>query len=201
MRQFALACDNLPFNFDDRPTSSSISKNQLSRVTPVKQHRPLCPFDNLDHHPAHCSTYKNAIFEQRCRMVLQKKLCLNCLGHYSKTDCKSQHSCRSCSRKQHSSLHYDQWHNSRQTPEQTNDNPNSRPTPKTFANKTKRNQSTQFADSSSTDKTPPAAKASIGALLMVVPVTLEMTTLSFPHTLSMTPEVHVAIYSLILQTV
>ena len=73
IRQFALACDNLPFNLDDRPTSSSISKNQLSRVTPVKQHRPLCPFDNMDHHPAYCSTYKNATLEQRRRMVLEKK--------------------------------------------------------------------------------------------------------------------------------
>ena len=73
IRQFALACDNLPFNLDNRPTSSSISKNHLSRVTPVKQHRPLCPFDNMDHHPAHCSTYKNATIEKRRRMVLEKK--------------------------------------------------------------------------------------------------------------------------------
>ena len=173
IRQFALPCDNLPFNHDDRPTSSSLSKNQLSRVTPVKQHRPLCQFDNLDHHPAHCSSYKNTSLEQRRRMVLDKKLCLNCLGQHLRTDCKSQHSCRSCSHKHHSSLHDDHWNNSRQTSEQTNDNPNSRTTPKTFASKTKPNQSTQFADSSSTDKTLPAATASIGALLMVVPVTLE----------------------------
>ena len=173
IRQFALACDNLPFNFDDGATSSSISKNQLSRVTPVKQHRPLCPFDNSDHHPAHCSTYKNASLEQRRRMILDKKLCLICLVQHLKTDCKSQHSCRSCSRKHHSSLHDDHWHNSRQTREQTNDNSNSRPTTQIFAIKTKPNQSTQFADGSSTDKTPPAAKASIGAWLMVVPVTLE----------------------------
>ena len=104
IRQFALACDNLPFNLDDRPTSGSISKNQLSRVTPVEEHRPLCPFDNLDHHPAHCSTYKKASLEQRRRMVLDKKLCLNCLGQL-KTDCKSKHSCPSCSRKRHSSFY------------------------------------------------------------------------------------------------
>ena len=172
IRQFALACDNLPFNFDNRPTSNSISKNQLSRVTPDKQHRPVCQFDNLDHHPAHRSTYKNASLEQRRRMILDKKHCLNSLRQHLKTDCKSQHSCRLCSRKH---LHHDDhWHNSRQTPEKTNDNPSSRPTPKTFAIKTKPNQSTQLADNSSTNKTPPGEKASIGALLMVVPVTLEI---------------------------
>ena len=74
---------------------------------PVKHHQPLCPFDKLELHPAHCSTYKNAILEQRRRMVSDKKLCLNFLGQHLKADCKSHHSCRSYSRKRHSSLHDD----------------------------------------------------------------------------------------------
>ena len=48
---------------------TSFSKNQLSRVTLVKQHRPLCSFEKVNHHPVHCSTYKNASLELSRRMV------------------------------------------------------------------------------------------------------------------------------------
>ena len=109
-------------------------------------------------------------------MVLDNKLCLNCLGNHLKSDCKSQHSCRSCNRKHHSTLHDDSvLQNPRQHSEQPNDNNRISKSTKTFANSKKSPQNTQFAGKSSSSKSPPATNitTNVGALLMVVPGTLE----------------------------
>ena len=177
MRQFALACDNFPYSPDNRPSTSSTTKDPTpTRSTLNKPNRPFCPFDKIDHHPAHCSIYKNANLLQKRQMVMDNKLCLNCLGNHLKSDCKSQHSCRSCNRKHHSTLHDD---NILQTPRQHSEQPNdnnriSKSTAKTFANSKKPPQNTQFAGNSSSSKIPPATDiTNVGALLMVAPVTLE----------------------------
>ena len=122
MRQFALACDNIPYSHDNRPSTSSTTKDPTpTRSTLNKQNRRLCPFDKIDHHPAHCAIYKNANLLQKRQMVMDNKLCLNCLGNHLKSDCKSQHSCRSCNRKHHSNLHDN---NLLQTPRQHSEQPN-----------------------------------------------------------------------------
>ena len=149
MRQFALACDNLPYSPDNRPSTSSTTKDPTpTQSTLNKQNRPLCPFDKIDHHPAHCSIYKNANLLQKRQMVMDNKLCLNCLGNHLKSDCKSQHSCRSCNRKHHTTLHDDNiLQTPRQHSEQSNDNNrNSKSTTKSFAN-SKKSATTTFLSS------------------------------------------------------
>ena len=118
MRQFALACDNFSYSPDNRPSTSLTTKDPTP--TRSKQNPPsFCPSDKTDHHPAHCSIYKNANLLQKRQMIMDNKLCLNCLGNHLKSDSKSQHSCRSCNRKHHSTLHDD---NILQTPRQHSDN-------------------------------------------------------------------------------
>ena len=114
---------------------------------------------------------------QKRRMVLDHKLCLNCLGHHLKNDCKSQHNCRSCKRKHHTTLHDDIiLQTPRQHSEQSNDNNRiSKSTTKTFPNIKNPLQNTHFAGNSSSSKSPsPTDITNDGALLIVVPVTLEM---------------------------
>ena len=176
MRHFALACDNLPYSPDNRPSTNSTTKDQTpSRFPQHKQNRQLCRFDKIDHHPSHCSIYKNANLQQKRQMVLDNKLCLNCLGHHLKNDCKSQHNCRSCNRKHHTTLHDENiLQTPRQHSEQSNDNSrNSKSTTKSFANSKKPLQNTQFAGNQSSTSPPPPDITNVGALLMVVPVTLE----------------------------
>ena len=99
MRQLALARENLPYSPNNRLSTSPTTKDKdqtQSRSTQNNQTRLLCSFDKIDHHPVHCSIYKNANLPQKRQMVLDNKDCLNCLGHHSKGDCKSQHNCRFC---------------------------------------------------------------------------------------------------------
>ena len=81
MRQFALVVDSLPYCPDNRPSTSSTTKNQTHYDFPKQTKSTTLSFDRIDHHPAHCYIHTNANLSQKRQLGLDKKRCLISLGH------------------------------------------------------------------------------------------------------------------------
>lgn len=65
-----------------------------------------CPLCKQTHQLAHCSVYIAQAIPQRYETLKRFKLCFNCLGQHSRSECPSTRTCRSCSSRQHhSTLH------------------------------------------------------------------------------------------------
>ncbi len=90
-----------PYNKHHSPHQNSAA--MFNGVTEGNRH-PSCPFCNGEHFPNQCSKYSSV--EDRLKIVMQKRLCSNCLrsGHL-KNDCRSKRRCRTCKAAHHSSLH------------------------------------------------------------------------------------------------
>ncbi len=94
-----------------RGENQVLEAEQSTQYTPYKKHHsphqnstemfigvnegnssPPCPFCNDEHFPNQCSKYSSA--EDRIKIVMQKRLCSNCLrsGHL-KNDCRSKRRC------------------------------------------------------------------------------------------------------------
>ena len=128
IRQFALACDHLP---PMQPQQMTLDSSDRQQIAPRLRHvngyrpstnqpsqktsqnwnanaRPPCPFDGKTHHPAYCSKYQNSSLEEKKRLVLEKKLCYNCLGQHQVKDCPSKHTCSKCNQHHQTTLHDEQ---------------------------------------------------------------------------------------------
>ena len=105
LREFAIACENLPADLHPA-NSSNISTTYDNRPKqPTRKQKSSCPFDNQEHHPAHCSLYKQSTAEGRRKLIIDHKRCLNCLGHHMVKDCNSKNTCRDCNKKHHTTIH------------------------------------------------------------------------------------------------
>ncbi|XP_057374753.1 uncharacterized protein LOC130695607 [Daphnia carinata] len=95
------------------PTSLPSSKQPYSRQSTTmfngvtNQKPPFqfpCVFCGADHPVSQCTTVSSV--EERKRIVLQKRLCFNCLSaKHQRKDCQSRAVCRICRKQHHSSLH------------------------------------------------------------------------------------------------
>lgn len=85
------------------------SSTPPSNSTGQKKSSPNCPFCNTPGHPLfRCYKYKAVNLKERAKFVEDKKLCANCLheGH-STAKCPSDRGCTKCTRRHHSSLHFE----------------------------------------------------------------------------------------------
>ena len=70
--------------------------------------KPLsCPCCSEAHFSHSCPIFLSKSVSERKALVLQKKLCFNCLGRHFRNQCKSKFKCKVCSLKHHSLLHED----------------------------------------------------------------------------------------------
>ena len=62
---------------------------------------------NGSHSISQCDRYKQLGTREGKTVVRKLKLCMNCLGRHFVADCLSKFSCRTCSGRHHTSLHFD----------------------------------------------------------------------------------------------
>ena len=67
-----------------------------------KEHTSRCAFCS-DHHFAN-NCRKVTTTQERKKIVMQKQLCLHCLGNHQVATCRSRRRCHRCNRKYHTSI-------------------------------------------------------------------------------------------------
>lgn len=83
---------------------STSSKSFVSTNNPSYK----CLLCKDNHALYQCPDFKSKSPSERFQFVKQNNLCVNCFSHMHKTiDCKSTHSCRTCTKRHHSLLHFD----------------------------------------------------------------------------------------------
>ena len=97
--------------FNPKATGHALGLNMLSHSPSSNSNtqyseKAICVFCAQNHSPFHCSEAKAMSTRERCDVVQQKGLCFNCLksGHLARK-CTSG-SCKHCSKRHHTLLHY-----------------------------------------------------------------------------------------------
>ena len=88
-------------------TSTGTSTSATTRVTPSGWECWVCQ-GKIFHPVDQCAVFITMTVDQRCDIVRQLELCMNCLrkGHYAK-DCTRVWTCQQCRKKHHTSVHKD----------------------------------------------------------------------------------------------
>lgn len=110
LEQQCLALETMVVNKEiqvySKPAPSStkpIRKGQIYAVVSPRS----CPICKQIHAVAQCSQFLKLSPTDRHAKSKQLKLCLNCLGHHFIKDCQSSHTCRICSKRHHTLLHFE----------------------------------------------------------------------------------------------
>ena len=84
-------------------------KNVSSHQVQVNEKKkPWCHICDASHYLSDCQKLRNASYDQKAKMVQDKRLCFNCLtpGH-AKDKCFSRRNCSKCNKRHHTELHDD----------------------------------------------------------------------------------------------
>ena len=96
-----------PTQSADFPCSSKgPSRTQTVAVHNISKAKPrTCSHCQADHYISSCGKFRALPIDSRTSFVLEKKLCLNCLGVHQRKDCRSTGTCITCRGRHHSLLH------------------------------------------------------------------------------------------------
>lgn len=100
--------ENLELNREGDPRQVQITKHKAAHNTAIKDSNKKCTYCNQAHPIFQCEDFKALSIKERYNAQRAKGLCSNCLyPKHTKNDCRSKGSCRLCSEKHHTLLHYD----------------------------------------------------------------------------------------------
>lgn len=82
-----------------------------------------CSFCSSNHKTTKCPTYSSKTTQQRRELIIEHRLCFNCLKPHRSSVCRSTNRCLKCARKHHTSIHENSSHTdtSSKDPTKTND--------------------------------------------------------------------------------
>ncbi|XP_055603814.1 uncharacterized protein LOC129752049 [Uranotaenia lowii] len=100
-------------NFPQRKPGSRLSSNAVSESYPKSY--PMCPACEKERHSIYnCPVFNSLDPKGRTKIVTEKKLCANCFrsDHFARS-CPSKFSCKHCSMRHHSMIHFGQAESTR----------------------------------------------------------------------------------------
>lgn len=88
--------------FEERESHAPVKNQPMIKKTtykintvPHKVQERKCPFHEVSHHTVHeCQLFKGSSLENKEKLVREKKLCFNYLGHHKRVDCTSKTFCK-----------------------------------------------------------------------------------------------------------